>query len=397
MINFKKELAKILDDDPLGLLVTKPSNSSSVTTDDRLVASFIEINDFFAKHGKEPNESTDIGERKLFSRLQGIRSNPEKIKMLKEHDKSNLLKVPAISETPKLETVDDIFKHDTLGLLEGSDPADIFKLRNVKSPPTRTEKTASRKPCKNFAQFEPIFIQAHADLAQKKKRLIPFESELQVKKGEIFVLQGLLVYIAKAGERERKNFGNFNARLHCVFENGTESHMLLRSLAAAFWKDGKGRQLVEATDREIFNDSQQVTNDDKTTGYIYVLKSMSTDPKVREIPDLYKIGYSRLSVEERIAKADQEATYLMSEVRLVTQFQVFNVDPQKFENLIHRFFGNACLSVDIFDGSRNRYSPREWFVVPLHIIETAIKLIVNGEIVNYRYDADEQSIEVRDK
>jgi hypothetical protein len=62
------------------------------------------------------------------------------------------------------------------------------------------------------------------------------------------------------------------------------------------------------------------------------------------------------------------------------------MNPQKLELLLHNVFGKVCLNVDIFDLEGNRHTPREWFVAPLNVIEEAIKLIISGEIVNYKYD-----------
>jgi len=391
MIIFEQELARILADDPLGLLTVKRANAGPANSDDRLISSFIEINQFYEQHKREPTESKDIVERKLFSRLKGIRTSPEKVSALRSFDQYNLLENQPNRAAPAIESVDDIFRNDTLGLICEADD-NIFKLKNVKKAPQRGEKTANRKACNDFVKFEPLFKQAHTELAAGKVHLSAFESELQIKAGEFFLLSGMLVYIANVGEKQKKNFGNFNARLYCIFENGTESHMLLRSLAAALWKDQGSRHLVKTGDAPLFPQGSRKTESDSTTGYIYVLKSKSVDPRVTQIRDLHKIGYSRNNVSDRVGHAETETTYLMSDVELVSQFEVLNVDPQKFEALLHRFFADACLSIDIYDGSGRRFSPREWFVAPLHIIEVAIKLIVSGEVVNYRFDVDTQEI-----
>lgn len=76
----------------------------------------------------------------------------------------------------------------------------------------------------------------------------------------------------------------------------------------------------------------------------------------------------------------------MSAVRIVSIYETYNMNTQKFEQLIHRFFGKVCLNVDIFGNDGKRYTPREWFIAPLEVIEQAIELIITGEIVNYRYD-----------
>lgn len=397
MIDFIKELEIILETDPLGLLDIKPKASSVISADERLVASFKEINAFMREHNREPAASQDIGERKLYSRLKGLRESPEKAAMLSEFDTFNLLFDVTVPEQNKINTINDLLENDALGLLDDdlsgtSDPDDIFALKHVPKSIDMPDYIAKRKPCKEFEQFEPLFKQNQADLSSNKKVLKPFTSERQINQGEFFILQGMMVYVANVGNWEKKNFGNVNARLYCVFENGTESNMLLRSLAAALWKDENSRQVVDADQSEMFNESEQITEDDKVTGYIYILRSLSEDPKINGLKDLYKIGYSSQPVKQRIQNASQEPTYLMADARLIAEFQTYNLNPQKLEILLHTFFAETCLNLDIFDSEGKRHTPREWFVVPLRVIETAVKLLINGEIVNYRYDSQQQEI-----
>ncbi len=397
MIDFGKELETILETDPLGLLEVKAKASSVMSADERLIASFEEINAFMQTHGREPAENQDISERKLYSRLKGLRENPEKAAALAVFDTFNLLGNVKIPEVKEIRTINDVLHDDMLGLLgdEGSDeadPNDIFTLRNVPKSIEMPDHIAQRKPCETFAQFEPLFKQNHADLASKKKVLLPFKSERQITKDTLFILQGMMVYVANVGKWEKKNFGNVNARLYCVFENGTESNMLLRSLAAALWKDEHSRQIEDADQIEIFNKSEQITRDDEATGYIYVLRSLSEDPQIVEIQDLYKIGFSSQPVKQRIQNAEQDPTFLMAKVMLVTEFQTYNLNPQKMELLLHTFFAESCLNFDVFDNVGKRHTPREWFVVPLHVIVTAVQLLINGEILHFHYDSHRQEI-----
>jgi len=88
----------------------------------------------------------------------------------------------------------------------------------------------------------------------------------------------------------------------------------------------------------------------------------------------------------------KDPTFLMAEVMPVTHFATYTLNPQQLEKLLHRFFAKACLNLDIFDAAGHRHTPREWFVVPLHIIEVAVNLLINGEIVNYRYDESKEEI-----
>jgi len=405
MIDFEKELENILEDDPLGVLDIKPKRANAITADERLIESFKEINDYMEQHGKELSASRNIQERRLYSRLKGLRENPEKALALKGYDSFNLLgdiTIPDPPEPPEIKTIDDILEDDALGLLDGiggSDPVetsgteeDIFNLKNVPKVVEKPDYVAKRKPCRDFEKFEPLFKQMHSELASKKKKLRPFKSERQIKPSSFFILQGMMVYVVTMGERELGNFGNFNARLYCVFENGTESNMLLRSLAAALWKDENSKQVAALDDIEMFDEAGEIAIGDKPTGYIYILRSLSEDPNIKEIENLYKIGFSSQPVTKRIQGAAQDPTYLMADVVPITEFKTYNLNPQKLEKLLHRFFAKCCLNLDVFDENGKRYTPREWFITPLGVIETAIQLLISGEIVNYIYDSHEQEI-----
>jgi len=391
MIDFDQELKNILETDPLGLLEIKPKASGVISADERLIASFEEINAFMQTHDREPAASRDISERKLYSRLKGLRESPEKATALIEFDTFGLLGDVNIPELPEINSIDDVLESDPLGIL-AADSDDIFTLKNVPKSIEMPDHIAKRQSCDDFRQFEPLFKQSHADLTSRRKVLKPFTSERQIKPGEFFILQGMMVYVANIGKWEKRSYGNVNARLYCVFENGTESNMFLRSLAAALWKDENSRQIVVAVQVEMPDESEQVTTDDEATGYIYVLRSLSEDPQIKGIENLYKIGFSSQPVQQRIQNAEREPTYLMAGVMPVTEFQTYNLNPQQLELLLHRFFAESCLNLDIFDSEGKRYTPREWFVAPLHAIETAVQLLINREIVNYRYDSQRQEI-----
>ncbi len=395
MIDFDKELETILEDDPLGLLEVKPKASSVMTADARLIASFEEINDYIQLHGHKPTESRDIKERRLFSRLKGLRGSPDKAAALAEYDTHGLLSDVVAFEPKEINTIDDVLGDDVLGLLDSdlsgeSDPIDIFKLRNVPKSIEMPDHIARRKPCQDFERFEQLFTQCHADLVSGNKELRKFTGEQQITAGHFFILHGVMVYVAEVGNKEKKG-GKVNAKLRCIFENGTESNMLLRSLATELYKDEGGRRVLEPRD-DLFNETERVTEDDEKTGYIYVLRSLSEDSKIKEIENLYKIGFSSQPVKQRIQNAAQEPTYLMAEVAVITEFQTYNLNPQKLELLLHTFFAESCLNIDVFDSKGKRHTPREWFIVPLHIIETAVKLLINGEVINYRYDSQRQEI-----
>ena len=378
-----KVLDEIFDSDPMGVLDVKPKISSILSADERLTASFQEINEFFEKHNREPHPNVEnISEYQLYSRLKSLRENEDKMVLCESYDKYGLLKI----EKKEIESIDDIFDDDSLDIL-GGDSEGLFDFKHTPKKTTMPDYVASRKPCKDFDKFESLFVQCQSDLVNEKRRLYPFKNEQRIAKGQFFVLKGILLYVAKVGKKFNEK-GNVNARLRCIFENGTESDMLLRSLAAELYKNG--RRVAEHEDRLL--GGLTISDDDNETGFIYILKSLSSDSNIQDIANLYKIGYSNIPIEERIKNAEQEPTYLMAPVRIVETFQCYNLNTQKFEQIIHNFFGKTCLNVDIFDKKGNRHTPREWFIVPLEAIEEAIEFIKSGDVVDYRYDTEREII-----
>ena len=379
----KKDLLKLIEDDDLGLLNFK-SKQDAVTADDRLLSSFQQINNFVKDNGREPKAGGDINEHQLYSRLSTMREDKEKLRSLLVYDEHKLLQ----KETKEVKTIDDIFEDDDLGIFE-SDENDIFNLKYIPKERAEAEFIARRKPCKNFEEFTEKFTQCHKEIKYGKRKLLPFHRDYKMAKGEFFVLRGMLVYLAEVGEKIKDEHGKFDARLRAIFENGTESNLLLRSLGKALFKDGRR---VSKSSENYLNDFYNVTSEDQETGYIYVVKSLSDKQEIKSIKNLYKIGFSKIPVEERVKNAVLEPTYLMATVEIVTTFRCFNMNPQKLEQLLHTFFGSACLNVDVFDNEGRRHSPREWFIAPLDIINLTIDFMINGDIVNYKYDAEKEEI-----
>ena len=405
---------KILDDifnnDPLGLLNFKSKNSNTQTADERLLASFQEINDFVDNSGKEPEANIgNISEFQLYSRLKNLKEDETKISFLKEHDTYNLLPVLEYNQVnepqaeygkPKeINSIDDLLSDDSMDILSG-DSEGLFDFEHTPKDYERANAdfVARRKPCRDFDKYESIFIELQKDLANGKRKLIEFKED-NLREGNFYVHNGVLMLLEKvnisqdeqtfsSGKRIRKD-----GRTKCVFENGTESNMLYRSLAKILYANGRVvTQNIDKVNEDFIEKFSSITNEDEKAGYIYVLKSKSKDERITSIQNLYKIGYSKTDIEERIKNAEKEATYLMAPVSIQGAWKCFNLNPQKLEQLLHNFFGNSCLEIDVFDEKGKRHTPREWFIAPIEIIEQAIKLIINGKIVNYKFDAENKTI-----
>jgi len=393
----KEEILKeIFENDPLDLLNIKPQKSAVRTSDERLAASFDEINLFFEKNNSEPKPNpSNISEYKLYSTLKGLRENEEKMLALQAQDKYGLLNV----KKKQINSLEDIFSDDLLDIL-GDDSEGLFTFKHIPTDAERAKAdfVSKRFKCKDFESYEPIFKEVQNDLALGKRKLIDFNYE-SLSKGNFYINNGILLLLKEVDFS--KDIRNFNSgvrnrpdgRTVTIFENGTESNMMFQSLYKALHANGKMvTQNTERVNEAFLTNFSNVTEQDQKAGYIYVLKSKSKNEEISSIKNLYKIGYSSTHIEDRIKNAENEPTYLMASVEIESSWECYNMNPQKFEKLIHQFFGNSCLEVDVFDNKGVRHSPREWFVVPFLAIEEAISFIIDERIINYRYDKERQIV-----
>ena len=185
--------------------------------------------------------------------------------------------------------------------------------------------------------------------------------------------------------------GRTDARLRVIFDNGTESNMLMRSLQRALHKDEAGRRITDPVAGPLFSGEQG--EDDQAAGTIYVLRSKSDNPVVAANRDLiHKIGVTNMPVIQRIAGARLQPTFLMADVEVVATYELYNISRVKLEKLIHRVFEPARLDIEIKDRFGNPVVPREWFLVPLFVIDEAVEKIKDGTISNFRYDPKSASL-----
>jgi len=308
------------------------------------------------------------------------------VKALLEFDTYNLLRV---EETPSV-SLEELLADDPLGLLSSDEESDsIFKLSHVKpSDRLRPDYIARRKICKDFDMYEVAFNRIHDDLASGQRKLVEFKGKDDLTEGRYFVLRGVAFYLEKdeADLTEKTYQGQVyrrkDGRTRCIFDNGTESTMLFRSLTNAMRIDGFGISDLQQNEDGM----PKIEPNDIQNGYIYVLRSLSRNSKIRQMRNLYKIGYCSGDITNRIKNAINQPTYLMSDVDVVLAARCYNLDVPYLESNIHRFFNECNVALEIKDEHGNRHYPREWFTVPISIVEDAIQLIVKKEIEHYRYD-----------
>lgn len=392
----------IFGDDDFGLLDSKAKSSSVKSADNRLIDSFEEINTFIDKNNREPNVSS-MSEYGLLARLKTFRQDDFNKKILKPFDRHNLLGDVEI-ESP---SIDDILSDNDFGLLDTGEDLSIFRYKHIPKQEDRAESDfiAQRKPMKEdeFEPYEKKFQRVHKEIKEGKRKILPFHSiEKNLHVANFYILEGVLLYLEDVVfEREeaslsKETFRRKDGRTRTIFENGTCSNMLYRSLGKQIQKNGTLiTNTYENIENELFVNANIVKEEDIQTGWVYILKSKSTNTQISNIKNLYKIGFSTTPIEDRIKNAKNEATYLFADVQKVISYKCYNRNADKLEQLLHRFFASACLNIDLFDERGQRITPREWFVVPLEVIEEAIQLILNENIVNYKYNMDNQVIELK--
>ncbi|MEQ8447680.1 MAG: GIY-YIG nuclease family protein [Pelagibacterium sp.] len=396
-------MSKFTDEDDallgeLGVEVEPLKPVSRSPREERIIAGFEDIQRFVEEHGRIPQhgEERDIFERLYAVRLDRLRDQPECVALLEPLDHQGLLTGKNI-ETAPVDELDDDALLTELGVDEDRDD-DVTTLRFVRSSAEKraAEEIANREKCEDFEKFAPLFEAIQRDLDTGARATRPFVKDsgflkAEITQGQFFILGGQVAYVAEVGEPIKAPNGETDARLRLVYSNGTESNLLLRSLQRALYKDEGGRRITEPNAGRLF--SQEVADDDLASGLIYVLRSKSDEPYVTQNRELlHKIGVTGGDVQKRIANARRDPTFLLADVEVVATYRVYNVNRTRLENLIHRVFGAARLDVSIADRFGTPVVPREWFLVPLFVIEEAVERITDGTITDWWYDPSQAKL-----
>ena len=376
--------------DALGVEVAPLKVSSRTPREERIIAGFEDILRFHQTHGRAPlhGEGRDIFERLYAVRLDQLRKLPDAQTLLAAFDGPGLLAGVEAAISADVDNLDEDALLAELGIgAEPSDKSDITVLRHVRSRAEirAAEEIAAHTPCADFDRFQPLFEQVERDLKARIRKALRFGRDASIAIGDFFVLGGQLAYVAEMGEQYRTPNKETNARLRVIYTNGTESDLLIRSLQRALYKDETGRRLTNPDIGPLFGDASEP--DDIESGTIYVLRSHSGHPFIAEHRELiHKIGVTGGSVEARIAAAEKDATYLLARVEVVAIYKLHNLNRGKLENVFHRLFGGVQIDLTIEDRFGHPVKPREWFLVPLHVIDEAVQRIRDGSITDVVYD-----------
>jgi hypothetical protein len=355
--------------------------------EERIIAGFEEIQRFVERQGRAPQhgEDRDIFERLYAVRLDRLRALEEARSLLEPLDHQGLLKA---ARTIRTETMDAMDEDELLAeLRDAAGSSEITELRHVRTSIDKraAEDIANRQRCEDFERFKPLFEKVHEEIAHGLRQTRPFELKAEIRPATWFIVGGQKAYVAEMGEIFSNAQGRTDARLRVIFDNGTESNLLMRSLQRALHKDEAGRRITDPVAGPLF--AGENAEGDLASGTIYVLRSKSDDPFVaanREI--LHKIGVTGGDVKQRIANAKLDPTFLMADVEIAATYELYNINRTRLENLIHRIFDPARLNIEIKDRFGHPIIPREWFLVPLFVIDEAVERIKDGTITGYTYN-----------
>ncbi len=378
----------------LGVETESKKKAAYTPREERIIAGFEEIQRFVEQHGHAPThgEDKDIFERIYATRLERISMLEECRNLVREMDYQGLLdQANEIAEPPAEYSSDEELLAE-LGVDAPGDN-DVTRLRHVKSRAEKraAEEIASRTPCEDFDEFKPLFEATQRELDEKVRITRPFRDNAEIRQGDWFILSGQKVYVAEVGEEFVTEYDRRDSRLRVIYDNATESDILLRSLQRALNKDPTARRITDPSPGPLFSEHHE--DDDLASGTIYVLRSKSDHPVVAENRDIiHKIGVTGGDVTKRIANATNDPTFLLADVEIVATYELYNINRVKLENLIHKFFGNAKLDIQINDRFGKPVVPREWFMVPLFVVDEMVEKFRAGTIGDYRYDVESASI-----
>jgi hypothetical protein len=365
----------------LGVEATAKKKATLTPKQERIIAGFEEIQRFVEEHGHPPRhgEDKDIFERLYATRLDQIRKLAECRELVTELDTQGLLDADDFDHEVNLDEIDDDELLAQLGV-EAPKDNDITELKHVKTRAEikAREEIANRAPCVDFDKFKPLFleVQSNLDNGSMEAKLLKNQKNqdymAQINKGDWFIVNGQKAYVAQFSDQRIHGFDKNDYRVRVIYDNGTENELLLRSLQKALYEDESGRRIVSLSAGPLFDDN--IDEDDLSSGTIYVLRSKLDHPVLNQSRDvIHKIGVTGGDVKKRIGNAKIDPTYLMADVEIVATYELFNINRQKLEALLHRFFDNAKMEIQIMDRFGKPVVPREWFLVPLFVIDEVVE------------------------
>jgi hypothetical protein len=336
------------------LLLTSDEKPKAVLTPllDRAVEVVGRINAFFDETGAEPvsEPGRSVRERMLANELAGLRASRANLEGLASYDTHRLV----FGGTSIADPLDDPLLSDGL---------DIFEVRDELKPMARPDFVADRRPCPDFERFEPLLERIRKAVEEGTRKPQPFRQE-RVELGELFVLKGQLIHVADLRDEHRRN-GKPDARLRVIFDNGTESNLLMSSLVRRLYEDKDARRIGMSDAGPLFEGAR--------TGFVYVLRSRSDKP---EVQGLLKVGTTSGAVEDRIARAETQGAFLFAPVEIVETYELMGYSAKEAEQRIHRALRPYHIALRVTGPDGRSFSSVEWFRATPELVEKVINQVL---------------------
>jgi hypothetical protein len=384
----------------LGVDLTPKRSHARAPREERIVAGFEDILRFHEKHGRLPEHGggRDIFEQLLAIRLDRLRAMAANHEPLRKIDQSGLLDEPTVPRPAPADQLDDNELLAELGV-NGAADDDITRLRHVRTYQKKraAEEIAEHRPCEEFGRFRPMFEAVQRDLKSGVRQTRTMRTELslaEIKPGEFFIVAGQLAFIAEDEGTFTTDYGRTDRRLRVIYDNETESNVLARSFQKALYRDEGARRISNLFSGPLFDAvAQEDGGEHLATGTLYVLRSRSGHPLIEANRELiHKIGITGGSVEARTAAASDDPTYLLAGVDIVATYKLYDIDRPRLEALIHRVLDSVRFDIEIPDRFGKPVRPREWFMVPLPVVDEIVSRIGDGSLVGLRYDASKAAL-----
>lgn len=340
-----------------------------------------EIHDFIEKNGREPSlEAKDISEKLLAMRAKAIKERKAKEEQVAPKT------VMETNEASKDEDWERILNMVDLGNTSIKD----FSNSEIIRPKEQTERAEAdfvsrAEPCPEFYKFKPLFDDMKKALYQGHRKMVPFTKQ-DVRQGCFYVRKGMFFYVDILYEQTKSKIREYDGRTHLIFDNGKESNILVSTLRKSMYE---GAYTVTEDDRKATKDFALEGEKEApkfNTGFIYILNTLSKEDEVKQFKDLHKIGFTRGSIEERIRNARNETTYLCADVAVADRWQCADLNPQKLEDLVHKFFASARVRIRVKDDRGHFSIADEWYDVPLVEIRKIVPLVLDETVGQYYYD-----------
>ena len=187
-------------------------------------------------------------------------------------------------------------------LFELSEP-----IKKGRSKKRNVDEVAQKKRCENFADYAHLFVQVHQDLREGKRSLVRYKED-NIQEKSFFIAGGLMGYIDEldVAKRQIKDRVRKDGRSRVIYEDGTESNILFRTIGKNITKNGY--IVTEVNDGHELDrlSGKDITDDDLPQGWIYILRSKSEDDRIASVNDLYKIGFTTNPIKERAIGAGSQ-------------------------------------------------------------------------------------------